>query len=182
VQHAEVEQYLAWKEREMAPFTEDNLQRIMINPFYALTVASQLTEEHEPPMSEEEWVQANVLLIRDRGAEAWLRQLVDVLEGKATPADEYVSPYQAITIDPLFATEHPPIIERAMWIEVNAMQIRSMGVQEWLRQLLDVLDGDIVTAQEVGFAPPGGPIGYDAPGRPHPQRWGKKKRKKRHHK
>jgi len=166
----------------MAPFTEDNLQRIMINPFYALTVASHLTEEREPPMSEEEWVQVNALQILDRGAELWLEQLVDVLEGKATPADERVNPYQAITIDPLFATEHPPIIEKAMWIEVNAMQIRSMGVQGWLRQLLDVLDGDIVTARGVGFAPPSGVFGYDALGRPHPRWAGKKKRKKRHHK
>lgn len=165
----------------MTPFTEDNLQRIMINPFYALTFASQLTEGHEPPMSEEEWVQCNALLIRERGAETWLRQLVDVLEGTATSADERVNPYQAINIDPLFATEHPPIIERAMWIEVNAMQIRNMGMQGWLRQFLDVLDGDIVTAQEIGFTQPRSPFGHDAPSRPSERR-GKKKRKKRHHK
>jgi len=33
-------------------FTEDSLRRIIINPFYAITVASQLTEEHEPSMDE----------------------------------------------------------------------------------------------------------------------------------
>ncbi len=166
----------------MGQFTEDNLQRIMINPFYAITVSSPLTAEHRPPMSEEEWVQVNALLIRDMGAETWLGQLIDELEGKVTPADERVNPYQAIEIDPLFATEHPPILERAMWIEVNAMQIRSMGVQGWLKQLLDVLDGDIVTAQEVGFTTPTGTFGYYAPGRSQQQRWGKKKRKKGHRK
>ena len=36
----------------MPQFTEDNLQRIIINPFYAITFAPQLTEEHEPPTSE----------------------------------------------------------------------------------------------------------------------------------
>ena len=34
----------------MPHFTEDNLQRIIINPFYAITVAPQLTKEHEPPV------------------------------------------------------------------------------------------------------------------------------------
>jgi hypothetical protein len=102
-------------------FTEDNLQRIIINPFYAITVAPQLTEEHEPPLSEAEWVQANASLMRE------------------------------------------------------------MGGERWLRQLLDVLNGDIVTAEEVGFAPPGGPFGYGVPGRSHPQRQRKKKRKKRRH-
>jgi len=30
-------------------FTEDNLQRIIINPFYAITVAPQLTKERQEP-------------------------------------------------------------------------------------------------------------------------------------
>ena len=106
----------------MPHFTEDNLQRIIINPYYAITVALQLTEEHEPAMSEAEWVQANASLMRE------------------------------------------------------------MGSERWLRQLLDVLNGDIVTAEEVGLAPPGSTFGYGAPGTPKPQRRGKKKRKKRHHK
>jgi hypothetical protein len=59
--------------------------------------------------------------------------------------------------------------------------IRNTGAEGWLRQLLDVLGGDIVTA-EVGLAPPGGTFGYGAPSRSKPQRRGKKKRKKRHHK
>ena len=97
------------------------LQRIVINPFYAITVASQLTDEHEPPMCETEWVQANASLMREMGSE---------------------------------------------W---------------WLRRLLDVLGGNIVTAEEVGLAPPGGTFGYGAPGTSNAQRQGKKKRKKRHH-
>jgi hypothetical protein len=110
------------KENGVPQFTEDNLQRIIINPFYAITVAPQLTQEHEPSMGEAEWVQANAPLMRE------------------------------------------------------------MGSERWLRQLLDVLNGDIVTAEEVGLAPPGGTFGYGAPGRSNAQRRGKKKRKKRHHK
>src|SRR5258707_11805983 len=109
------------KENGVPQFTEDNLQRIIINPFYAITVATQLTQEHEPPMGEAEWVQANASLMRE------------------------------------------------------------MGSERWLRQLLDVLNGDIVTAEEVGFAPPGGTFGYGVPGRSHPPPGTEKKREKRPH-
>jgi len=166
----------------MPRFTEDNLQRIIINPFYAITVAPQLTEEHEPPMSEARWVQVNASLMREMGSERWLRQLLDVLEGKVSAPDQPINPSQAVNIDPLFAAEHPPLIGREMWVDVNVMQIRNMGAEGWLRQLLDVLNGDIVTAEEVGFAPPGGTFGYGAPGTTNAQRRGKKKRKKRRHK
>jgi len=169
------------KESGVPHFTEDNLQRIIINPFYAITVAPQLTQEHEPPMGEAEWVQANVSLMREMGSERWLRQLLDVLEGKVGAAEGPINPSQAVNIDSVFAAEHPPLIERDMWVEVNVMQIRNMGAEGWLRQLLDVLNGDIVTAEELGLAPPCGTCGYGAPGTSHAQRRGKKKLKKRHH-
>jgi hypothetical protein len=153
-------------------FTEDKLQRIIINPFYAVTVAPQLTEEHEPAMGEAEWVQANASLMREMGIERWLRQLLDLLEGKIAAPEQPINPFWAINIDPLFAAEHPPLIEREMWVDVNVMHIRNMGAEGWLMQLLDVLGGDIVTAGEVGFAPPG---------KSEPQRRGKKRRKKRRH-
>jgi hypothetical protein len=66
-----------------------------------------------------------------------------------------------------------------MWVDVNVLQIHNMGTEGWLRQLLDALGGDIVTAEEVGFAPSGGTFGYGVPGRSNAQRRGKKKRKRR---
>jgi hypothetical protein len=163
-------------------FTQESLQRIIINPFYAISVAPQLTEEHEPAMGEAEWVRVNASLLGEMGAERWLRQLLDVLEGRAGAPEGLINPFQAVNIDPLFSAAHRPLIEREMWVDVNVMQIRNMGAEGWLRQLLDVLDGDIVTAQEVGFAPPGGPFGYSAPGRSHQQQRRKNKRKKRRRK
>jgi hypothetical protein len=160
-------------------FTEDSLQRIIINPFYAITVAPHLTVEHEPRLDEAEWVRANASLMGEMGAERWLRQLLDVLEGKAGAPEGPIDPSQAVNIDPLFTAEHPPLIGREMWVDVNIMQIRSMGAEGWLRQLLNVLNGDIVTAEEVGFAPPGGTFGYAVPRRSNAQRRGKKKWKKR---
>ncbi len=129
-----------------------------------------------------EWVQANASLMREMGSERWLRQLLDMLEGKVGAPEQPINPSRAVNIDPVFAAEHPPLIEQEMWVDVNVMQIRNMGAEGWLRQLLDVLNGDIVTAEEVGLAPPGSTFGYGAPGTPKPQRRGKKKRKKRHHK
>jgi hypothetical protein len=120
------------------------------NPFYAITVASQWTEEHEPPVGEAEWVRANASLMEEMGAERWLRQLLDVLEGKSDAPD----------------------------VPVNVLQLRNMGSKGWLRQLLDVLGGDIVTAEEVGFAPPGGTFGYGVPGTFIARRQTRKKRKK----
>ncbi len=72
----------------MGQFTEDNLQRIMINPFYVVTVADRFTTAHDSPMSEAEWVQANASLMKHIGAEKWLRQLLDVLNGYVVTAEE----------------------------------------------------------------------------------------------
>src|SRR2546429_2419815 len=141
----------------MPHFTEDSLQRIIVNPFYAITVAPQLTEEHEPPMGDAEWVQANASLMEEMGSARWLRQLLDVLEGKADVPEEPINPSQAVNIDPLFAVAHPPLIEREMWVDVNVSHIRNMGVEGWLMQLLDELGGDIVTAVVGGLLPPRGP-------------------------
>ena len=127
-------------------------------------------------------MQANASLMREMGSERWLQQLLDVLEGEVAAPEQPINPFQAVNIDPLFTVEHPPLIEREMWVDVNVMQIRNMGAERWLRQLLDVLNGDIVTAEEVGLAPPGSTFGYGAPGRTKPQRREKKKRQKKHHK
>jgi hypothetical protein len=161
-------------------FTEDSLRRIIINPFYAITVAPQLTEEHEPTMDETEWVRTNATLIGEMGAAGWLRLLLDSLESKDGVQEGPINPFQAMNIDPLFATRHPPLIEREMWVNANVMHIRDMGPQGWLQQLLDVLGGNIVTAEEVEWSPPSIHLGYGRPARAHPHRRGNKQQKKRH--
>src|SRR2546430_4413925 len=115
-------------------------------------------------MGETEWVQANASLMREMGSERWLRQLLDVLEGKVEAPEGPINPSQAVNIDPLFAAEHPPLIEREMWVDVNVMQIRNMAAEGWLEQLLDVLGGDIVTAGVGGVLPPPGALRCGAPG------------------
>ena len=126
-------------------------------------------------------MQANASLMEQMGSAWWLRQLLEVLEDKAPAPQGPIDPSQAINIDPLFAAPHPPLIQREKWVEVNVMHLRNMGMKGWLRQLLDVLNGDIVTVEDVGFAPPGGTFGYGAPGRLNAQWRGKKKWRKRRH-
>ena len=58
------------------------------------------------------------------------------------------------------------------------MHIRDMGAEGWLWQLLDVLGGDIVTAEEVELSSPGIHFGYGGPAQGAPATPGKKKQKK----
>src|SRR5690242_6275370 len=105
----------------MPHFTEDTVQRILINPFYAITVAPQLTTEHVPAMSEAEWVRTNASLVGEMGAERWLKQLLEALEGKDSLLDWRINPSLALNIDPMFAAAHPALIERDMWVGANVM-------------------------------------------------------------
>lgn len=131
----------------------EHIQGIIMNPFYVITVAPKLVEEHSPSISDEEWVQANASLIQKMGAEKWLTQLLDVLEGNSITAAESLNPFNAINIDPMFAAEHPPLLSREDWVQANVMLIPQLGTEKWLTQLLDVLEGDIVTAEDLGLAP-----------------------------
>ncbi len=45
-------------------------------------------------------MQANASLMREMVSERWLRQLLDVLEGKADAPEEPIDPSQAVNIDP----------------------------------------------------------------------------------
>ena len=61
-------------------WTSDELVGLVINPFYAITIAEDLTIEHAPLVSREAWIEANTKLIGELGAQAWLEKLLTVLE------------------------------------------------------------------------------------------------------
>ena len=54
---------------------------MVINPFYAIQIEPALAEPHEPLVSEDQWVAANVKVLEEIGAEAYLRSLLSVLKG-----------------------------------------------------------------------------------------------------
>ena len=59
---------------------ENDTKKILANPFYAITVSKLFTDEHEPNISEEDWVKVNAKLISEIGAEEWLHRLLEVLK------------------------------------------------------------------------------------------------------
>ena len=77
------------KEQAMAEerWTAEDVQRVLINPFYAIKLAPSLCLDHAPIVTREEWVQANAHLIEQMGAEAWLARLLEVLEMGALPTE-----------------------------------------------------------------------------------------------
>jgi hypothetical protein len=62
-------------------WTPGDIADMIANPFYAITIDETLTLAHEPMISEDDWVGANVRLISELGPEAYLRNLLSILKG-----------------------------------------------------------------------------------------------------
>ena len=61
--------------------SEDDVASMLINPFYAISIDPDLVGLHEAMVSKEQWVDANKRLVEEIGLDAWLRRLLEVLEG-----------------------------------------------------------------------------------------------------
>ena len=61
-------------------WTEEAVQALLVNPFYAVTASPVLCVPHEPIIERGAWIRANARLIEQIGAEAWLGRLLEVLE------------------------------------------------------------------------------------------------------
>jgi hypothetical protein len=163
---------------------EETVAQLLMDPFTTITVAPQMTVEHDPAMSTDEWVLANTALIQEMGAQVWLTQLLNALEGKKV-TDERVHPFNVVNIDPRFAAGHEPIIPTHTWIGANSRLItEELGVKKWLTQFLDILEGDIVTSSEFGPDVPYGyrPAGYQPQHMYSFSQGGKRRNKKKKHK
>lgn len=152
--------------------TVEHIQRILINPFYAIRVAPQFTSNHTPSIGDEVWVNINVSLMQEKGVEQWLTLLLNLLQGKTDSEEQSFNPYNAINIDPMYAVEHPPLLSIEEWTQSNVKLIEELGKEQWLRLFLDVLEGDFVISEELSGT-------ALSPGASHPQFSGKKRRKKR---
>jgi hypothetical protein len=79
-----------------ADMDADDVTNMFINPFYAINIEPDLAVEHEPLVSEADWVRANLKLMDEIGAQEWLERLLAVLQGAgprnpdelAIPSDE----------------------------------------------------------------------------------------------
>jgi hypothetical protein len=158
-------------------WTEKDIEMILVDPFSAIMIASALTKEHEPPLPTDAWIKVNTNLIGSMGAESWLTQMLSILEGNED-GDEQMNPYNVINIDPRFAVDHPPILPRDTWIGANAKLIPQLGVEQWLKTFLDILEGDILGSSEFPDVPYGyAPTGYQSSPRLSFSRKGKQRRK-----
>lgn len=52
----------------------------------------------------------------------------------------FINPYYAINISPDLVSDHELMVTKEKWIEVNARLIEELGKEEWLKQLLAVLE------------------------------------------
>ena len=71
----------------MAKWKSEDVVHILMSPFYAITIHPVFCEPHKPILTEDQWVQAGVRLIKDLGPEGYLRRLLDVLKGNYVTAD-----------------------------------------------------------------------------------------------
>ncbi len=63
--------------------TIEQLQRILANPFYCINMHPSITIEHEPLISEEIWIKSAVKSIEEKGAEVFLKNLLENLKGNS---------------------------------------------------------------------------------------------------
>ena len=58
----------------------EDMRRILMNPLYAITVSPAFSTPHPPMVTKDQWVSVNANMIKEMGAERWLRALLDILE------------------------------------------------------------------------------------------------------
>ncbi|MGH3710976.1 MAG: hypothetical protein ACRDRQ_23365 [Pseudonocardiaceae bacterium] len=61
--------------------TPADMLAMIVNPFYAIEFDPVFAARHEPIVSEDQWVVANVQLIAELGPEPYLRNLLTILKG-----------------------------------------------------------------------------------------------------
>ena len=68
-------------------WTPGDVANMVANPFYAINIDEGLALPHEPLISEDDWVRANVGLIEELGPEAYLLNLLSILKGNYPATD-----------------------------------------------------------------------------------------------
>lgn len=59
----------------------ENVERMLANPFYCITINKIFAEKHEPLITEELWIKAAIKSIEESGAEKFLKELLENLKG-----------------------------------------------------------------------------------------------------
>ena len=68
-----------------------------------------------------------------------------------TIRDVVINPFYAVTCAETLCIPHPPLVTKEQWIQANTALMNQMGVEPWLRRLLEVLEtGEATGARGVG--------------------------------
>ena len=51
-----------------------------------------------------------------------------------------INPFYAVTCAETLCVPHPPLVTKEQWIQANRALMNQMGVEPWLRRLLEVLE------------------------------------------
>lgn len=62
----------------------EDIQKMIANPFYAITIHEGLCIPHEPMITEEQWIKCQINFIKEVGDQKYFEILVDVLKGNYT--------------------------------------------------------------------------------------------------
>jgi hypothetical protein len=123
------------------PPSDENVQDIVINPYYAVNFSDRLFRKHTPAGIKEDWVQVNTELIGELGSNTWLVHLLACLGYKNTgKIGAAINPCQVIVVSDRLRGTHEPLISADGWVTANVVLMREMGCEAWLWQLLDVLE------------------------------------------
>ena len=57
-------------------FTPDHMKRILANPYYCINISPDMCTEHEAMISEEMWIKAALVYIKENWAETFLTNLL----------------------------------------------------------------------------------------------------------
>lgn len=115
--------------------------KVIINPFYTVTLADYLFSSPEPRISREDWVLLNANIIEDMGPGEWLEEflLAISLRENEYNGHDIINPTLTVSLSPGLQGSHEPLVEQSEWIASNVKMIDDIGVTVWLELLLDVL-------------------------------------------
>jgi hypothetical protein len=99
---------------------------------------------------EKGYIQTATRIIREVGAETFLRNFLERLQDPSCPlphgasiTDDHL--LSAIKVHPYFAEEHPALVTEEEFIKAGVIAIERNGAEEYLRDLMENLRGNWVS-------------------------------------
>ena len=72
---------------ETEKWTESDVEKLFTNPFYCINFSDSLFGQHQPMITEEEWIRVQIKLIKDMGQEKYFKTLLDSIKNPLTSGD-----------------------------------------------------------------------------------------------